>query len=90
MCGRFTQRYSRREVHAFLGLRGPPRNLRSRYNVAPSQEVAVVRAGNDGRELSMLRRGLIPGWAMTVRAVGTRADSPSNDDPECVEPVTLL
>ena len=67
MCGRFTQRYSWREVHAFLSLHGPPRNLRPRYNVAPSQEVAAVRAGEHGRRLSMLRWGLIPGWAKDVR-----------------------
>ena len=67
MCGRFTQRYSWREVHAFLSLRGPSRNLRPRYNIAPSQEVAAVRAGEHGRGLSMLRWGLIPGWASDVR-----------------------
>ena len=67
MCGRFTQRYSWREVHAFLSLRGAPRNLRPRYNIAPSQEVAAVRAGEGGRGLSMLRWGLIPGWAKDAR-----------------------
>ena len=68
MCGRFTQRYSWREVHAFLNLQGPARNLRPRYNVSPSQEVAAVRAGEDGRRrLSMLRWGLIPGWAKDPR-----------------------
>ena len=67
MCGRFTQRFSWREVHAFLTLREPPRNLRPRYNVAPSQEVAAVRDGAHGRRLSMLRWGLIPGWAKDAR-----------------------
>ena len=81
MCGRFTQRYSWREVHAFLGLRGPPRNLRPRYNVSPSQEVAAVRAGEDGRRLSMLRWGLIPGWATDPRIgyklINARAETAS-------------
>ena len=71
MCGRFTQRFSWREVHAFLSLTGSARNLRSRYNVAPTQEVAVVRAADDGRRLSMLRWGLIPGWAKDPR-IGSR------------------
>ena len=34
-----------------------------RYNVAPSQDVAVARAAPDGRTLTMLRWGLIPAWA---------------------------
>ena len=49
MCGRFTQRFSWREVHALLSLTGPALNLRPRYNVAPTQDVAAVRAGEDGR-----------------------------------------
>jgi putative SOS response-associated peptidase YedK len=36
MCGRFTQNYTWAEVHAFLGLIGTPRNLRPRYNIAPT------------------------------------------------------
>ena len=38
-------------------------DLPPRYNVAPSQPVAVVRAGADGRSLSMFRWGLVPPWA---------------------------
>ena len=46
-----------------MDLIGTPLNLRPRFNVAPSQDVAVVRANDDGRTLSMLRWGLIPAWA---------------------------
>ena len=63
MCGRFTQRLSWRELHELMDLLGAPLNLRPRYNVAPSQDVAVVRAAEEGRRLSMLRWGLIPAWA---------------------------
>ena len=63
MCGRFTQRLSWRELHELLGLIGPAQNVRPRYNVAPSQQIAVVRAADGGRRLSMLRWGLIPTWA---------------------------
>ena len=63
MCGRFTQRYSWRQIHAFLSLTGPARNLMPRYNVAPTQSVAAVRLAHGERRLSMLRWGLIPGWA---------------------------
>ena len=71
MCGRFTQRLSWAELHELMDLIGPPRNLRPRYNVAPSQDVAVVRAADGGRSLSILRWGLIPAWAKDP-AIGYR------------------
>ena len=52
-----------RELHERMDLIGTPLNLRPRYNVAPSQDVAVVRADDHGRTLAMLRWGLIPAWA---------------------------
>ena len=63
MCGRFTQRMTWRELHELMDLIGTPLNLRPRFNIAPSQDVAVVRAADDGRALAMLRWGLIPSWA---------------------------
>ena len=71
MCGRFTQRLSWAELHELMDLIGPPRNLRPRYNVAPSQDVAVVRAVDGGCSVSMLRWGLIPAWAKDP-AIGYR------------------
>ena len=64
MCGRFTQRMTWRELHERMDLIGTPLNLRPRYNVAPGQDVAVVRPGTGGgRGLAMLRWGLTPSWA---------------------------
>ena len=60
-----------RELHELMDLVGTPLNLRPRYNVAPSQDVAVARATEGGRILSMLRWGLIPAWAKDP-AVGHR------------------
>ena len=62
MCGRFTQNYSWSEVHAFLNLLGPPRNLQRRYNIAPTRVVDVVRLTDHGREMVPMRWGLIPAW----------------------------
>jgi putative SOS response-associated peptidase YedK len=61
MCGRFTQNYTWQEVHAFLSLFGTPRNLRPRYNIAPTTSVDVVRLNPEGqRELVSMRWGLVP------------------------------
>lgn len=61
MCGRFTQHYTWAEVHAFLSVFGAPRNLRARYNIAPTTEVDVLRLDNEGRrELVRMRWGLVP------------------------------
>ena len=71
MCGRFTQHMTWRELHERMDLIGTPLNLRPRFNVAPSQDVAAVRANDDGRRLAMLRWGLIPAWAKNP-AIGHR------------------
>ncbi len=62
MCGRFTQHYTWEQVHAFLDVFGPPRNLRPRYNIAPTTMIDVVRSRPSGRELVPMRWGLVPGW----------------------------
>ena len=50
MCGRYTNRLSWRELHTLMDLVGPPLNLRPRYNAAPGQDIAVVRAGDPGSQ----------------------------------------
>src|ERR1700710_207202 len=61
MCGRFTQHYTWAEVHAFLELFGPPRNLQPHYNTARTNSVDVTRLEREGRrELVTMRWGLVP------------------------------
>jgi len=43
MCGRFTQSYTWRELVELYRLTQPARNLRPRYNIAPTTAVDVVR-----------------------------------------------
>ena len=72
MCGRYTQQASWSDlVHLYRIAEGTiPLNLRPRYNMAPTQNVVVVRRGPDGkgRELSMVRWGLVPPWAKAASA----------------------
>ncbi|KPK01225.1 MAG: hypothetical protein AMS20_14025 [Gemmatimonas sp. SG8_28] len=71
MCGRFSQAQIAeldREVFRLLELPA----LEPRYNIAPTQEVAVVRERRNGeRVLQLLRWGLIPSWAKDP-AIGNR------------------
>ena len=71
MCGRFTQNYSWEEVYNFLNLFGTPRNLRPRYNIAPTTSVDVVRLDAEGkRELVSMRWGLVPFfWKKSLKEV---------------------
>ena len=63
MCGRFTQRYTWREIADLYGLTGAARNLQAHYNIAPTDTVNVVKPGEDGAtELAPMRWGLIPWW----------------------------
>ena len=67
MCGRFTQYFSWQEVRDFMDLTGPAPNLSPRYNLAPSQDAAVVREREGERALDMVRWGLVPFWSKDVK-----------------------
>lgn len=65
MCGRFTLKTPVAEIAEIFGVEGGREiDLPARYNIAPTQPVAVVRStGEEGaRELALLRWGLLPGW----------------------------
>lgn len=62
MCGRFFLDRIADELVETYGLDAAS-PIEPRYNIAPSQPIAVVRAGEGKRELAMLRWGLIPSWA---------------------------
>jgi len=71
MCGRFVLDTSGGELAAVYALTALP-ELAPRYNIAPGQPVAAVRAAPSGeRELAMLRWGLIPPWAKDA-SIGSR------------------
>ncbi|HEX6142358.1 MAG TPA: SOS response-associated peptidase [Geminicoccaceae bacterium] len=64
MCGRYVLTSPLEAVHELFDVPERP-NLGARYNIAPSQEVPIVRLTRDGagRELALVRWGLIPHWA---------------------------
>lgn len=89
MCGRFTIKtplQDIREAFAIDEVDAAAARLVERYNVAPSQEVPVVRAvdGSAGggprrRRLSLVRWGLVPFWArddkIGYRTINARAET---------------
>ena len=63
MCGRFTLTVDPGQLQQQFGLvEAPPAELVPRYNIAPSQAVAVVTNSED-RKLEIFQWGLIPSWA---------------------------
>jgi putative SOS response-associated peptidase YedK len=80
VCGRFTLSDSTQVLSKDFGVASMP-NLAPRYNIAPSQPIAVVRAvpAGSGRELALLRWGLIPSWskdpAIGNRLINARAET---------------
>jgi putative SOS response-associated peptidase YedK len=62
MCGRFTIRIPANVLIQHFALHGEMQ-LALRYNVAPTQQVPIIRHTDNGRELSMMRWGLVPSWA---------------------------
>jgi putative SOS response-associated peptidase YedK len=70
MCGRYTLSAPGERVAVQFSLTDTPQ-LTPRYNIAPTQQAPVVRVGQDGRELAMLRWGLVPFWAKDL-AIGAK------------------
>jgi putative SOS response-associated peptidase YedK len=79
MCGRFAF-YSPSEATAALFGASGSLELKPRYNIAPTQDVAAIRTDEVGsRELTSLRWGLVPFWAKDAsignRMINARAET---------------
>ena len=71
MCGRFTIDIPSELLFELFGLAEYPR-VTPRYNVAPTQQVPVIRRYGDGQNhLDFLQWGLIPSWAQE-KSIGSR------------------
>ena len=79
MCGRYSLTTPLQAMSDLFDFAERP-NLAPRYNIAPTQQVAAVRLGEDGaRHLVQVRWGLIPSWAKEVGGsspmINARAES---------------
>lgn len=76
MCSRYTATADPKVLAERFGV-APAPGLKPRYNVAPGQESAVVIAAPASR-MSLLRWGLLPGWAKGPQAkpqINARAET---------------
>lgn len=79
MCGRYELHSNPAVIALAFGLAYPP-EVRPRYNVAPTDEVPIVRINANGeRELARMRWGLVPRWAkdpaIGARMINARAET---------------
>ena len=62
MCGRYILRMQDKYLREW-NLHGPPAWVTASYNIAPSQQVPVMRMANGAPAAAMVRWGLIPAFA---------------------------
>ncbi|QOW19440.1 SOS response-associated peptidase [Lysobacter ciconiae] len=70
MCGRDSQFFTWREIHAFSGglaVSTPAQDPEPNYNRAPTQAGWVLVADGDGAVATEMRWGLLPSWAKDTR-----------------------
>jgi putative SOS response-associated peptidase YedK len=67
MCGRFTQERPASELAEIFGAEPLVEDPGGHYNVAPTDEAAVVVQRDDRRAITTYRWGLIPHWATEAK-----------------------
>jgi len=90
MCGRFTLHTPEARIRERFGLEHTqPAGLMPRYNIAPGQDVSIIRDTGSGPVLAMARWGLVPHWSKepqtkysTINArIETVAEKPAYREP---------
>ncbi|MBU0515982.1 MAG: SOS response-associated peptidase [Proteobacteria bacterium] len=80
MCGRLAQTMDAVELAERFEVAPPDFELQARYNLAPGQTAAVVKADPE-RRLTLMRWGLVPAWAkeekIGYKMINARAETVS-------------
>lgn len=69
MCGRYAYTptvEAMRQIRALLGSENAP--VPPRFNIAPTQPIAIIRLFEEQRQWALVRWGLIPSWVKDPRA----------------------
>jgi putative SOS response-associated peptidase YedK len=67
MCGRYTLTSAPEAIRALFRYAEQP-NFPARYNIAPTQPIAVVRMIDGKRQFALVRWGLLPSWVKDPKA----------------------
>jgi len=64
MCGRFTLHTPEARIRETFNLeQTQPIGLTPRFNIAPSQQIPIIRNSESGPEMMLARWGLVPAWS---------------------------
>ena len=78
MCGRISLGIETPDLEEFFKAKAT-RVMPPRFNLAPTQDVAVIRSWEPGRSIEWLRWGLIPSWAKDAsfgaKTINARAET---------------
>jgi putative SOS response-associated peptidase YedK len=80
VCGRFVSSSTPDELASYFAAElAPPADLAPNYNVAPTEDVLVVRHDGEARRLEAFRWGLVPPWAKDLasgaKMINARAET---------------
>lgn len=79
MCSRYSLTSPPEAVRAYFGYRDTP-NFPARYNIAPTQAVAVVRHDREGqRQFRLMRWGLLPSFVKDLKQFPTLINARSEE-----------
>jgi putative SOS response-associated peptidase YedK len=67
MCGRYTLTVTPEVLRALFGYQEQP-NFPPRFNIAPTQPIAIVRLMDGKRQFALVRWGLLPSWVKDPKA----------------------
>ncbi|MDD2899752.1 MAG: SOS response-associated peptidase [Desulfuromonadaceae bacterium] len=70
MCGRFVTMIPYEELKQLFDLTESSTRIEPKYNVAPAQQVSVVRSNGEHNVLTPMRWGLIPAWSKDASIAG--------------------
>jgi putative SOS response-associated peptidase YedK len=81
MCGRYTLTSAPEVIRALFRFEEQP-NFPPRYNIAPTQPIAIVRLNEGKRQFALVRWGLLPSWVKDPKTftllINARGESASD------------
>ena len=73
MCGRFSEKYTWKELHDLYSLTYGfvDADWRPKFNIAPTTQIPVIRFIDGARRVDLMRWGLVPAWSKEIGTFAT-------------------